>query len=135
MDIKHINLFPILIFVFLFQALNLGETTLVEQAVIVYFKYGSTDLSKLYELEDELEEKLESASVGEFDGHDVTPDGSSVILYLYGEDAKLIYETIKDILMSNPLMNGAEITLRYGQPKEGVQKEVIIIKQENGNMH
>ncbi len=125
MNIKHINLFSILLIVFLFQVFNLGETIMEEQAVIVQFKYESTDLSKLYELEDELEERLDSALVGEFDGHDIAGDGSLVILYLYGEDAKMIYETIKDILMNNPLMNGAEVTLRYGPPKEEVKKDVL----------
>jgi hypothetical protein len=47
-----------------------------DQAVIVHFAYGQTDLSPLFELEDQLGEAIEAAAAGEFDGNDVAADGS-----------------------------------------------------------
>jgi hypothetical protein len=40
-----------------------------ERAVIVHFTYGSTDLSRLFELENKLEGAIEEAKVGEYDGN------------------------------------------------------------------
>lgn len=106
---------------------------MAEQAVIVHFKYGSTDLTKLHVLEDELEQKLTNRSVGEYDGHEIAVDGSDGTFYLYGPDAKGVYEEVKDILTKSPFMNGAEVTLRYGPPEDGVRQEVFVIGRGNGS--
>jgi hypothetical protein len=39
-----------------------------EHAVIVHFRYGSTDLAPLFALEDKLQAAIEKARAGEFDG-------------------------------------------------------------------
>ncbi len=104
---------------------------MAEQAVIVHFTYGSTDLTRLYALEDELEQKLADGSVGEYDGHEIAVDGSDGTFYLYGPDARRVYEEVKDILTKSSFMNGAEVTLRYGPPEDGVRQEVLVIGQEN----
>lgn len=117
---------------FWLQACNKGEKQMSEQAVIVHFRYGSTDLSKLRTLEDELEQKLADGSVGEYDGHEIAVDGSSGTFYLYGPDARRVYEEVKDILTKSSFMNGAEVTLRYGPPEDGVRKEVLVIGRGNG---
>ena len=133
MSIKFVNVFCIILIVFCIQSCNKGEKQMVEQAVIVNFNYGSTDLTKLYDLEDELEQRLNNSSVGEFDGHDIAVDGSTVTLYFYGDEARQLYDTVKDILTKNPLLNRAKVTLRFGPPEEGVQQEVFIINQGNGS--
>src|SRR4030095_10580558 len=55
-----------------------------EHAVIVYFQYGSTDLSRLTALEEEISQAIAAAGVGEFDGNEVATDGSDGFLYMYG---------------------------------------------------
>jgi hypothetical protein len=55
-----------------------------EQAVIVHFTYGSTDLTALFELEERLEAVIAAARVGEYDGNEVAVDGSDGYLYMYG---------------------------------------------------
>jgi hypothetical protein len=133
MSIQYIKVFLILTIVSWFQACNKGEKKMTEQAVLVHFKYGSTDLTKLYALEDELEQRLANTSIGVFDGHEIAADGSVGTFYLYGAEAKQVYETVKDILTKSSLMNGAEVTLRYGPPADGVRQEVFVIRQGNNN--
>ena len=43
-----------------------GPAGLPEHAVIVHFQYGSTDLSRLFALEEQLQEAIGAAAVGEF---------------------------------------------------------------------
>jgi len=59
---------------------------MADHAVIVHFQYGSTDLSRLFVLEDELERAIAAAGAGEFDGNEVAADGSDGYLYMYGPD-------------------------------------------------
>ena len=100
---------------------------LPEHAVIVHFHYGSTDLQPLFVLEDNLEEAIKKAGVGEFDGNEVATDGSDGYLYMYGPNADRLCEVIKPILESSTFMRGATITKRYGPPSDGVKKIDIII--------
>ena len=58
---------------------------MADHAVIVHFQYGSTDLSRLFVLEDELERAIAAAGAGEFDGNEVAADGSDGYLY-HGTD-------------------------------------------------
>ena len=46
-----------------------------EHAVLVRFVYGSTDLSRLFALEEQLEKAIVAAGVGEFDGNEMAVDG------------------------------------------------------------
>lgn len=69
-----------------------------EQAVIIHFTYGSTDLSRLFSLEDQIERAVEGAGVGDYDGNEVAEDGSDGYLYLYGRDADALYKLIRPIL-------------------------------------
>jgi hypothetical protein len=96
-----------------------------EHAVIVHFQYGSTDLSRLYALEDELTAAIESAGVGEFEGNEVATDGSDGLIYMYGPDADRLFEAIRPVLESSAFMQGAVATKRYGPPENGV-KEVHV---------
>ena len=59
-----------------------------EQAVLVYFDYGSTDLSALFEVEDALERVIADAQVGELDGNEIATDGSDGTLFMYGPDSR-----------------------------------------------
>jgi hypothetical protein len=97
----------------------------VEQAVIVHFTYGSTDLAPLFELEDRVEAAISAASVGEYDGHEVAIDGSDGYLYMYGPDADKLFAVVRPILEKAAFMRGAEVTKRYGAAEDGVRQDVL----------
>jgi hypothetical protein len=93
-----------------------------EHAVIVHFNYGSTDLSPLFGLEDQLETAIATAQAGEYDGNEVAADGSDGSLYMYGPDADRLTDVIRPLLQAAPFMKGAKITKRYGPPEDGVRE-------------
>jgi len=98
-----------------------------DQAVIVRFNYGSTDLSRLFDLEGKLEATITAAKAGEYDGNEVAVDGSDGILYMYGPDADRLFQVVEPILRATPFMNGAKVTVRYGPPADGVREKVVTI--------
>ena len=93
-----------------------------EQAVIVHFRYGDTDLERLFNLEEKLEAAISDAGAGEFDGNEMAVDGSDGYLYMYGPDADRLFEVVKPLLEATTFTQGASVTLRYGPPENGVQK-------------
>jgi len=100
----------------------------MEQAVIVHFSYGSTDLQRLFDLESRLEAAISQAGAGEYDGNELAVDGSDGYIYMYGPSADRLFEVVKPILDSTAFMSGAKAKKRYGPPREGV-KEVILVIQ------
>ncbi len=98
-----------------------------EQAVIVRFIYGQTDLDPLYELEDKLIAAIEAAGAGEFDGNEVATDGSDGILYMYGPDADRLLGAVRAVLASASCMQKAVATIRYGPPEDGVKEREVAI--------
>ena len=97
-----------------------------EHAVIVQFAYGSTDLSRLFDLEERLERAIFAAGVGEFDGNEVAADGSDGTLYMYGPDADALFAAVRPALEASDFMRGARVRLRYG-PAADIVREVEII--------
>ena len=98
-----------------------------EQTVIVYFRYGSTNLERLFALEDELEAAIAKSSAGQYDGNEVNVDGSDGFLYMYGPDADLLFRAVQSTLEACPFMKGANVKIRYGPPANDVrQREVVI---------
>ena len=102
-------------------------STASDHAVIVRFNYGSTDLSRLFELEGKLEAAIIAAKAGEYDGNEVAVDGSDGILYMYGLDADRLFQVVEPILKVTPFMNGAKVTVRYGPPADGVREKEVTI--------
>lgn len=98
-----------------------------EHGVIVHFMYGSTDLTRLFGLEDLLEKAIEAAGAGEFDGNEVAVDGSDGYLYMYGPDADALFAAIRSTLEACPFMKGATVTLRYGKPEDGVKSTEVVL--------
>ena len=98
-----------------------------EHAVIVSFDYGSTNLDPLFELEEQLESRIEDAGVGEFDGNEVAVDGSDGRLYMYGPDADALFAAVKDTLAGAACLRNAVALLRYGPPEDGVRETRIDI--------
>jgi hypothetical protein len=95
---------------------------MTDHAVIVHFRYGSTDLTRLFELEDRIEEAIEAAEVGQLDGDLIATDGSDAYLYLYGADADRLLAVIEPILATADFMEGAEVTRQYGPAEPGVRE-------------
>jgi hypothetical protein len=83
--------------------------------VLVYFEYGSTDLSALFALEDRLDPVIQKAMVGELDGNEVATDGSDGTLFLYGPDADVLFAAVCPRSEAAPFMSGARV-VRYGPP-------------------
>lgn len=98
-----------------------------EQAVIVHFNYGSLDFAPLKKLEKELDETASKTGTGDYDGDEIAVDGSDGFLYLYGPDADRLFKAIEPILKRAKFMKGAQVTLRYGPPTEGVRRKVGFI--------
>jgi len=98
-----------------------------DHALIVHFEYGSTDLSRLFALEELIEQALARHSAGEFDGNEVTVDGSDGFLYMYGPDADRMLAAVRPVLEGADFMRGARVTLRYGPPEDGVREREVVI--------
>lgn len=93
-----------------------------DHAVLVYFAYGSTDLSRLFALEERLEAAIAAAGVGELDGNEVATDGSEGTLYTYGPNADALFAVVRPVLDATDFMRGARVRLRYGPPEDGVRE-------------
>jgi hypothetical protein len=98
-----------------------------EHAVLVYFAYGSRDLSRLFALEQRLEEAIATEGVGEFDGDEVATDGSDGTLFMYGPDADALFAAVRPALLTAEFMRGARVKLRYGPPRDGVREVEVIL--------
>ena len=86
-----------------------------EHAVIVYFNnYGSRNLDRLFALEDRLIEAVEGAALGIFDGNEIAVDGTDGSLYLYGPDAREIFDAILPILLETPFTRDGRVELWFG---------------------
>lgn len=96
-----------------------GAFPVIEQAVLVHLD-GSSLPDEVYErydlatLEHQLLEAIESASVGEFDGHEFR--SNHVVLFMYGPNAEKLFTTIEPILRVYPLCKNAKIEIRPGGP-------------------
>lgn len=111
---------------------NPVEDANAEHAVIVYFRYISSDLGPIFALEDQLESAITKASVGVFDGNEMSLDGGDSLLYMYGSNGDHLFDAVRPILEASPFMKGAKVKIRYGSPRDNVrQREVLIGSQVN----
>jgi hypothetical protein len=102
-----------------------GSSNANDQAVVIHFRYGSTDLKPLSALEDKLELTIKSAGVGVLDGDEVATDGHDGYIYMYGPNADRLFDAIKPVLASASFMKGARIAKRYGPPSEATRQVMI----------
>jgi hypothetical protein len=93
-----------------------------EQAVIVHFRYGLTDMAPLFALEDRLKSVIQTSKLGEFDGDEIAVDRSDGRLYMYGPSADQLFDAIQPILKTSNFMNGAEVKRRYGPANSGARE-------------
>jgi hypothetical protein len=88
-----------------------------EHAVIVYLRlresFGSCEeRDAISALEGALEQVIESASVGEFDGSEF--GGGQCVLYMYGPDADQLFATVERVLRTSYVTKGGYAIKRYG---------------------
>ena len=77
----------------------------------------------LAELEDKLAALVEHEGVGEFDGHEIGPDKTT--LFLYGPDADVLFSVVQATLHQNMISNNARVILRYGDAGS-TQREFVL---------
>jgi hypothetical protein len=90
-----------------------------EQAVLVYLD-GSSLPDLVYEqfdlatLEDQLTAAITDKHLGEYDGNEFGPSGTT--LFMYGPDAKALFSGIQNVLRAYPLCQKSRVVLRSGGP-------------------
>ena len=82
------------------------------QSVIIEFNYGLEDDEPFYELSDTLRTMVDESGFGEYDGHEMARDNSDGSFYMYGADAKKLYEVIRNTIEKVPFMVGANVTIK-----------------------
>ena len=121
-----------------FWSLSLGRkkgeaVSASEQAVIVSFYYARTDLTPLFDLEEQLEDAIQRRAVGVYDGNELSPDGSDVTLFMYGPDADRLFSVVRPILESSKVIKEAVATLQYRSPEDEVTEvEITIAGSQSG---
>lgn len=73
-----------------------------------------TGLAPLVQLADRLDGVLTADGLGELDGHEIADDGSVGTIYLYGEDARAMYDAIKETIETSPVTRGGMAFLYFG---------------------
>lgn len=77
---------------------------------------------RIYELEDEISDAVDSKHLGEFDGNEF---GEGVCtLYLYGKNADELFAGIEPVLKASALCAEATIYKRYGEAGDKSAKEI-----------
>lgn len=94
-----------------------------------FFSDGSQDLVPLTDLADQLDGILTADGLGELDGHELADDGSVGTIYLYGADAREMYDAVRSTLETSPVARGGMAFLYFGDVMdESTKVEEIEIK-------
>ena len=96
------------------------------QSLTVRFKYPKAELDSLYELEERIAEALDEAGAGDYDGCEMSIDGSGGEMTMTGPDAHALYEAVEPVLATARFMRGADAELRLG-PGESAEVEVVTV--------
>jgi hypothetical protein len=67
----------------------------------------------LWTIADRIEEVLRREALGDYDGHETGPTGTT--LFLYGPDAERLYGGIERVLRDYPLCRNARVVIRRGE--------------------
>ena len=102
----------------------------MEQAVIVHLRFQEDSFGSpkerdaISDLEDQLEQAIGTASVGEFDGDEF--GGGRCVLYMYGPDADRLFATVEPILRATPVARGGFALKRYGEASDANATETKV---------
>ena len=102
------------------------HTPMSTQSLIIRFKYRKADLDPLYELEEKLGEALEEADAGDYEGHEMSIDGSEGEMVMTGPDARAIWEAVQPVLEAARFMRGADAELKFGAGEDAETEELTV---------
>src|SRR3990167_5860709 len=83
---------------FLLSVAGKAKPQVPEQALIIHFEYGLSELEPIYEQSRRLEETLMATGVGEYDGHEIAVSLKDGFHYIYGPDADRLLEAVEPVL-------------------------------------
>lgn len=84
------------------------------QSLTIRFKYRKPELDTLYELEEQISEALDEAGSGDYEGSEMSIDGTGGEMTMTGPSAQALWETVEPVLAAARFMRGAEGELRFG---------------------
>ncbi len=79
--------------------------------IVIAVDYGSLDLTRLHQLEDELDLVAREAKSGELDGDEVTVDGSKASIYMKSADTEKLIDAIRPVLKAHDFSRNAHISV------------------------
>lgn len=103
------------------------EMVAPDQRVIVQFDDGTPYLSRLFALEDRLEQAITSTGTGKLEGNRVSKDGSNGYLYMRGPDADALFSAVRPTLEAVDFLHGARVLLQYGPSEEETEAVEIVL--------
>lgn len=102
------------------------HNSMLDESLTVHFTdYGNKNLARVFIASNEIETALDESRLGILDGNLLAVDGSDGYLFLFGPDARKLYEDIKPILLRTPIFHGAEITLGVNGQKEMIHDKLL----------
>ncbi len=99
---------------------------LPEQSVVIEFFYGKDELDDLHALDIELMELIEKKGVGVYDFHEINMDGTDGRLFMYGDNAEILFKAVWEKLKTVDFMQGAVATLQFGPETNAKSIEIEI---------
>jgi hypothetical protein len=78
--------------------------------VVIVMDYGSRDLTRLHQLEDELDIIAKQTNSGEFDGDEIAIDGRKATIYMKSVDTARLIEAIRPALKVHDFSRDAHIS-------------------------
>lgn len=78
--------------------------------VFIVMEYGSLDLTRLHQLEEELDVIAKQTNSGKLDGDEVAIDGSKATIYMKSVDANRLIEAIRPALKGHDFSRDAHIS-------------------------
>lgn len=77
--------------------------------IVIAVDYGSLDLTRLHQLEDELESVARETKLGELDGDEVTVDGGKASIYMTSVHTDKLIDAIRPVLKTYDFSRDAHI--------------------------
>jgi len=93
-----------------------------KQLLLVYFPLSNmkdetmSDLTEIFEFEDELELIINQNNAGVFDGDEFCLEPQECTLYMYSKDINKLYTLLEDKIRNSYLTKNGYIIKRYGSP-------------------
>ncbi len=100
-------------------------------SIIIAFRYGLDSMTPMHQLGDRMAYVVDHTDLGYYDGHELAVDDSHGSFYLYGINAEEIYKLIEPLLFEVDWMQGAHVTLRFGNRNEDNVKKIEFVLERS----